>query len=149
VLALKPVNDTELLSISMALPGGFGYILNELHVNIVVDRATDWEGFGHWRLSQSSRANANFDYRYPLLFSLFSQNGISNGVRGTRYGENQLTRTPIVPPSGGSTSSLHFANLNATAAAAGTVDSVISFWEYDLEQLAWYPAHAATNVIAR
>ena len=149
VLAAKPVDDTELLTIALTLPAGFGYVVNEIHCNIIVDTADDWNGFGIWRLSQSSPANNGFDYRFLLPFSNTSQNGSTLGVRGTRQAGQHITRTPIVPPREGSTQSLSFTNLNAAVQAAGTVDALLSFWEYDLEQLAWYPAHVAASTYVR
>lgn len=147
-LAAKPVNDTMLLSIALTLPGGFGYVLNELSCNIVVDTADDWDGVGHWRVSQASRALDGFDYRYPITFTNFSQNGVAKGVRGTRY-DNLPIRTPILPGSTGSTQSLSFVNLAAAVGAAGTVDAMLSFWEYDLEQLQYYFVHMASGVYSR
>ncbi len=149
VLAAKPVNDTELLVISWTLPGGFGYVLNELHLNIVVDVADDWNNRGHLRMSQTSIANRDFDYRIPIDFLSFSQNGTTTGVRSSKVQSGTLTRVPIVPRSTGSTAQLSFTNTNAAVGAAGTVDAVISFFEYDLEQIAWFPAHIAAAVITR
>ncbi len=142
------MNDTELLTISFLLAGGYGYILNEINVNIVVDVADDWDNRGHLRLSQTSPANTDFDYRVPLDFLSFSQNGLTTGVRATKI-NGALPRTPIIPRSSGQTNSMHFTNLQAAVGAAGTVDALISFWEYDLEQMVYFPAHSALNVVPR
>jgi len=149
VLAVKPVNDTILLTISLTLPSGFAYVLNEFHVNIQVDTASDWHGEGQWRLSQTSPANLGFDYRFPIPFILTSQNGVDLAGRGTRVDPATVTRTPIIPLQGGATQSVHFVNLAAAVQAAGTVDSVISFWEYDLNQAVYFPIHAPVGVYSR
>ncbi len=150
VLALKPVNDTELLSIAGTLNPGFGYVLAEAHCNISQDRAQDWNGFGQLRISQPSPELDGFDYRMPMQFSNYSQDGTTLGVTSTRGGGTySLLHTPIVPPTGGSTFSMSFANLAAAAAAAGVVDAVVSFWQYDLEQLQFFPVHVATGVYSR
>ncbi len=149
VLAAKPVNDTILLSMSLTLPGGFGYVLNELNASIVVDTASDWESRGDWRLSQTSVATRDFTYRFPVVFDLMSQNGVDQGVRATRVSGDVLTHTPIIPRSTGATQSLAFSNLQAAVGAAGTFDAVISFWEYDLEQMVYFPVHSAIGVYQR
>lgn len=148
VLALKPVNDTELLSINAILAPGFGYVLNELHVNILQDRAAQFEANGMLVIADSSRALEDFDYRIPLAFENYSNNGTNTQAMGTRVPAGILPRTPVVPQSG-SLVSMRFANLDATAAAAGTVNGLISFWEYDLEQLAWFAAHVAVSTATR
>ncbi len=149
VLALKPINDTELLSVSWTLPAGFGYLLAEAHLNIVQDRAADWEGEGYLLLANSSQANNNYDYKMPLQFRNMSNGGVSLDLRASRNNAGTLTRTPVVPGSLGTLTSFRFSNLSATAAAAGVVNALCSFWEYDLEQLAWFPTHSATNVVGR
>jgi len=149
-LALKGSADTELLSINWTLPAGFGYVLNELHVNIEQDRAQDWVGMGQYLLSNSTPANKGFDYRMALQFSSYSQNGTTLGVASTRnITTGTLSRTPIVPGREGAFNSMRFANLNTTAAAAGKVNALASFWEYDLEQLQYFAAHMALGTIGR
>ncbi len=148
VLAVKPVNDTMLLTVSFTLPGGFGYVLNEAHANIVVDVAEAFENVAQLRISQPSQALADFDYRMSLPFQATSQDGVTTGVRATRINSGFLARTPIVPVTG-ATASLSMTNLAAAAGAAGTIDAVISFFEYDREQLVWYPANSVQNVATR
>lgn len=150
VLAAKPVDDTELLTINFTLPAGFGYICNELHVNIETIRAIDWNAFGTFLLSSSSRANQGFDYRMLLDFAgPWSQNGTTLGGRSTDEVPANLSRVPIIPATSGAFSSLRFANLAATVAGVGNVNALVSFWEYDLEQLAWFSPHSALNVVNR
>lgn len=146
---IKPINDDFLLAIGLTLPGGFGYIINEMHLNVIVDTASDFDAVGHWRISDSSPANADFDYRMPFDFVLFSQNGSTNGVRASQIPSGILTRTPIVPLSSGATQTVAVTNRADPAQAGGTVDFVASFWEYDLEQMQFFPAHMALNVVGR
>ncbi len=148
-LPAKPINDTHLVTFSFTLPGGFGYIFNEFQINLQCDRAQDFEDEGEWRLSQTSLANEGFDYRFPVPFITHSQNGTDLGVKGTRSIPGTYTRTPIVPRGTGATQTFHFSDLQAAAAAAGNIDCLCSFWEYDLEQLAWFYAHSAANVATR
>lgn len=148
-LALKPVNDTELLSISFTLPAGFGYVLAEVHLNLEQDRAADWEGEGLFLMSNIDSAHAGMDYRMPLQFRNLSNGGTALDVRATRNNAGTLTRIPIFPGSAGVFTSMRFSNLTATVASAGNVNAICSFWEYDLEQLVFYAAHMATNVVGR
>jgi len=145
----KPITDDYLLSISWTLPGGFAYLMNELHCNLQVDTASDFTAFAHVRMSNTSKANADFDYRIPIDFPLFSQNGSTLGVRGTQVPSGVLTRTPIIPPGGVSTASFSVTNLAAPAQVAGNVDFVVSFWEFDLEQAVYFPLHSALGVLPR
>ncbi len=149
VLAVKPVNDTELVVVQWTLPGGFGYILNELHMNIEVDVASNFTAAAVYRSSLPNPALGAFDYLQVLEFANGGRNGTVNNLRSTRVGAGILSRVPILPGSGGATQALSCHNLNVAVGAAGVINAVISFWEYDLEQLAWYPAHSAANVVTR
>ncbi len=133
----------------MTLPGGFGYILNEVFCAIVVNVANDFEAFCVFSLHQSSRANKDFDYRIPIAMELCNFNGASNNVRASALPSGILTRTPIVPQAGGSNASLAVTDRQDTAGAAGNIDVLMSFWEYDLEQLTWFSPHSAANVLSR
>ncbi len=138
-----------LLSCTFSLPGGFAYLVNEIYLSWIVNTASDVSTAGHWRLSGSSAANQGFDYRIPFLMTLFSQNGSTLGVRASEFSAGRLTRTPIVPRSEGATQSVSVANLADPAMAAGVLDFVASFWEYDLEQAQFFPVHSANNVVGR
>ncbi len=148
-LAAKPVNDDLLLTISWTLPAGFGYILNELHVNIIDDRAIDFRDDGIWRIGNTTAATQGMNYRYPIPWRAMSQAAAGNDVRGTAIPAGTLLRTPIIPGQGATTNSLSFTNSVDTVAAAGTVNAVISFWEYDLEQIQYFAAHSAVGVFVR
>lgn len=148
-LDAKPVNDTQLLQISFTLPRGFGYVLAEIHFNINVDRAADWNEAAEFLLSNPTVATAGVDYRMPLPMTLTANDGAILGVRTALTAAGTLSRIPITPASSGSFTAIRYANLTATVQAAGTVDAVVSLWEYDLEQLAWYYAHSAANVVSR
>ncbi len=149
VLALKPINDTLLLTVSWTLPPNFGYILNEMYLNIIVDKAFEWRDTGQYRLSQASSATAGASYRVPIEFALASNAAAGTTLRMTRIRAGELPRTPIVTQQVGTTAVMAFTNENANAEAAGTVDAIISYWEYDLEQLQNYPPHSAANVVTR
>ena len=148
-LAAKPVNDTLLVSITWTLPSNFGYVFNELNCNYQADVAGNFDAFGMLRLHQTSAATKNFDWRYGIDMNLVSENGTSRRRRQTQMHAGQVTRTPIAPPAGGANGGFSFVNLNTAVQAAGVLDFVISFFQFDLEQITWYPAHASTAVATR
>jgi len=149
VLALKGAADTILLTVAWTLPPNFAYVLNEMYLNIIVDKAFEWRDTGQYRLSQASSATAGASYRVPIEFALASNSATGTTLRMTRIRSGELPRTPIVTQVGGTTAVMAFTNENANAQAAGTVDAIISYWEYDLEQVQYYPIHSAANVLGR
>lgn len=149
MLAAKPVNDTELLTINWTLPAGFGYVLAELHVNIEQDVAGNWQSAGQFLLSNATPATKGFDYRMSLSFVAGSQNGVATGYVATSIPSGTLSRTPIVPGREGAFSSMRFSNLVAAVGAVGNVNALASFWEYDLEQLQYFAAHVALGTLGR
>ncbi len=149
VLALKPINDDELLTISFSLPGGFGFVLAECHVNIEQDRAQDWEEFAMLLMVGPQVATEGVGYRMAMEMANTANGGVEKDVRTTRVLAGTLSRVPITPGPAGTFTSWRYQNFAAAAAAAGNVSAAISFWEYDLEQLAWYPTHSAENVVTR
>ncbi len=146
---MQPVNDTLLLSVGFTLPGGFGYVLNEVHMNIEVSVADDYDSEAILRLSRTSPQLGLFDYLQVMPFNLGGRNGTTRNTRATSPQVGNLTRTPIIPGSTGATSTLSCQNLQTNVGTAGTVNAVISFWEYDLEQIAYYPIHAPAGVYSR
>ncbi len=149
-LEAKPINDTILLSMSFTLPGNFAYLLNEVHVNILGDTADDWEPKGILLLGSPSPQLKGFIYRMSLPFLEINNSGTTAGLgRATQIGSGFLSRVPILPGREGAFSSLRFSNLAAAAGAAGLVNMLVSFWEYDLEQMQYFAAHSAANVVGR
>ncbi len=148
-LAAKPLNDTLLVSITWTLPANFGYVFNELNVNFQADRAPDFDTIAMLRFHQTSAATKDFDWRYGIDMNLVSENGTSARRRQTDVHAGQITRTPIAPPSGGSTGGFSIVNRNATAQLAGELDFLISFFQFDLEQITWFPAHSTMATATR
>ncbi len=149
VTAVKPINDDLLLEVPFTLPSGFGYLLNEVHLNVNSNQAGQMEAFAVFSLFQTSSANRNFDYRQPIAMELGGIGGTSNNFRMSRIAAGNLTRVPIVPPAAGANGILSYTDRFDPAATAGTIDALISFWEYDLEQIVYFPVHMAANVVGR
>ncbi len=148
-LAAKPVNDTILLSINFTLPGGFGYVLAEISLNIEVDTATDWNANAMFLMAAPTPEATLIDVRMPIEMASTGNGGVDLGVRASRIPSGTLSRIPIMPGQSGTFTSLRYANLAAAVGAAGTVDAYCAFWQYDLEQMEYFPAHMATNVVGR
>ncbi len=148
-MAAKPVNDTILLSISFTLPGGFAFVIADLEFNIVVDTASDWNANAQWLVAAPTPQTLLVDFRTPIAMDLTANSGTANGVRAARVSAGVLNRAPILPGQSGTFTSLRYTNLAAAAGAAGTVDAAVSFWEYDLEQISYYPVHSAASMYAR
>lgn len=94
-------------------------------------------------------AHQGMTYRNTLPFETMSNNGVDTDIRSTLIPSGTLSRIPILPAAAGVFTSMRFVNLTATAAAAGKVNAVVSFWEYDLQQITYFAAHMATNVVGR
>ncbi len=148
-LAAKPVNDTILLSINFTLPGGFGYILAEISFNLECDTATDWNANAMFLMAAPTPESTAVDVRMPIEMASTGNGGVDLGVRLSKIPAGTLSRIPIMPGQSGTFTSLRYANLAAAAQAAGTVDAIVAFWQYDLEQMENYPAHMAANVVGR
>lgn len=148
-MAVKPINDQYLLTVDFTLPGGFGYVLNELHLNIEVALQQNFADAVVWRLSEATPATRSMVYLHVIAFPSGGRNGVSNLVRSTVVPAGSLTRTPIIPGSTGATQALSVQNLTAAATTAGEVNAVISFWEYDLEQIAYFAPHSGLNTVPR
>ncbi len=149
MLAAKPINDDERVRIDFSLPLGFAYVLAEVYANIVQDVAAAWDPFGFLELHNTSKATEGLDIRIPVPFESMSNTGAGGfNQRASNVPAGTLLRSPIcaVPSS---TFKLQFTNQSDPAGAAGTIDALISFWEYDLEQVTWYPIHSAANVVVR
>lgn len=148
-LAAKPVNDQELLTITMNLPIGFGYILAEIHLNINVDTADDWNEFAELIVSNPTIQTAGVDYRLPIAMANTSNDAAALNVRTSNIPAGVLSRIPIIPAQASVFTQIRYTNLAAAVQAAGTVDAVVSFWEFDLEQISYFAAHSAMNVLTR
>ncbi len=133
---------------SFTLPLGFGYVLNEMGFFIEVDTASDWESTMMMRISRASPQLGLFDYLEVIAFNLGGRNGVSNNTRSAAPISSQLPRTPIIIDST-AVHGLTATNLQAAVGAVGTFNAMISFWEYDLEQIQYFPVHAPVGVYSR
>ncbi len=150
-LDAKPINDDQVLSLTAILPPNFGYVFADFALQINQDRALDWDNFASLNLQ-------NF-YRAPLVLSValqmtvtldFPVTGLLGDVRSSAEKPSAFG-FPIIGSQGttGVQVSITAANDNNTAALAGTVNSYVSFWQFDLEQVRKHPINTPIPTNAR
>ncbi len=146
----KPVNDTQLLTISAVLPLDFAYVLMEISARLTQDVAFDW----HTR--------PTFDILNPLpgvvgtniqAWPMLLEDGLTDtqGEQWTLRLQNVAPFVKALPmwnanDAAGATSRIvRLAAHNTTAAvgAAGTLSATMVFLEYDLEQARNFPLNWA------
>lgn len=142
-LTAKPLNDTETIVLSGTLPGNFAYVFAEIGLTLRQDTMSDWDSEytlnlqnyyqgGHLGLS----GNWNFDL---AIFGL-----IGDGRGAGHTATDPVPRAPMWAPRGTSGILIAISSFNSAnpAAALGTIDCYINFWEFDLEQIRKYPINA-------
>jgi len=149
-LNLKALNDTQILVLTATLPPNFGYVMMDALVTITQDVANNWKDIIILNLQ-------NF-YRAPLNLSIgLSSTWVQEFNLGLDNTSRNLSRSQPWPgfPIIGSTDTsgvlvtMTMRNAVAAAAAAGTVNAFISFWQFDLEQIRKYPINSPQPVHSR
>ncbi len=141
-LDAKPINDDQHLRISGVLPAGFAYQLVQIGMTIEQDVAGSWTArcimrIVNWTPNANHGAHMVFALQDANEFadaSAVSPVTVLGGLAGTQIG-----RQIIMSPQGGAISfSMLAVNEADPAGAAGTVDFIASFFEYDLTQATRY-----------
>lgn len=145
------MDDTILLRVNFTLLAGFAYVWNELAATIEVDTASDWDSPSQLFMGNFSRVLKNFRQRIPVSLALMGFNGVDRQTRGAAMPLGLLPRTPIQTPDGLATMNFHWAAQNTAAAvgAAGEVSFAASFFEFDLDQIQFFPANWSQSVTPR
>ncbi len=141
-LDAKALNDEALLNLTASLPANFGYVMQDLNFTIAQDLAENW----------STVYNLNLQNFYRSSGALVATNGnwVQNFVAAA---QDLSTRAsvqiqpwpafPMIGQDGGSIAIVISAFNNVAAAAAiGTVNAQISFWQFDLEQIRKFPINS-------
>jgi len=152
-LDAKAINDDFLLSIRATIPPNFAYVMNEVSWTISQDRALDWEDVCLLNLQNFYRG---LDLNNPVSGNWMNptqsldQGGVSD-VRTMGNGTLNWPTSPMIGTASTTGIQINFQAINgaAAAAAAGTVDFFISFWQFDLEQIRKYPINSPQPVHAR
>ncbi len=142
VLAAKPVNDQQELNISIALPATFAYRMLSFVVSVIQDVAHDWRNRSYLEVTNGIRglqvgatsryamSNESLD-RIPTLSEMFLSR-FQRSPPGDVFQAN-FGAAPVM--------SYKASNASAAVGAAGTVNCLATFLEYDIEQAQRYPIH--------
>ncbi len=100
------------------------------------------------RLSRPNPQLELFDYFEVMPFNLGGRNGTTKNIRSSAPIASQLPRTPIIIDST-AVHAVSAQNSQDAVGATGTISFVVSFWEYDLAQIQYFPVHAPAGVYSR
>ncbi len=147
VLDLKPVNDDQRLTVTMTLPGNFGYVMADAQLTITQNRANDWADSCNLNITNFYRGTpvgyfAN--YRQPLEVD-------GRFLKRSMVVSQPWPTFPLVAPQRTAPIIIVFDAWNGqdTAATAGTVSAFASFWQFDLEQIRKFPINSPQPVHSR
>lgn len=146
-LDAKPINDTQLLIVQGELPRNFAYVIADLMLSVTVNVAPNWE--------RECRLNLrNWLPGLPAIDGDWMMNVGDIGGDGRLVLFAESVDLPRFPLRGSQelspvAFSLISRNVAAPAGTAGTVRFYLSFYEYDLAQIQYFPANFAPSVQLR
>lgn len=142
-LDAKPINDDQLVVLTATLPNNFGYVMADAGLNLAQDRAVDWQANSTVNLQNFFQATTDISVGLSYTWHQGFKADLDNTIILMDV-RQPWPAFPMVAPRGtsGILVVISAFNGNATAAAAGTVNSFISFWQFDLEQLRKYPINS-------
>jgi len=151
LLDVKPVNDDALLNMEAILDPNFGYVMADLNLTITQDRATDWFNIVNLNLQNFYRAPVNISIglagNWPFSFK---QSSLGNVDRAIAI-DNPLPSFPMI--AGPNTTGIRIIfsawNPSNTVSTAGVVNSFMSWWQFDLEQIRKFPINSPIPVHSR
>jgi len=150
ILDAKALNDDAILQLTATLPPNFGYVMQDLQVNLAQDRMFDWDNECNLNLQ-------NF-FRAPQVLSgalsiNWRQDFFSVGQDESQRSLVLAQPWPSFPIIGvGATGAqvlVSMYNNNNAAALVGTVNAYLSLWVFDLEQIRKYPINSPVPTHAR
>lgn len=147
--AAKPVNDQYQLRFPVNLPRQYAHVMADMSFFLAVDTASDFAGIAMLQTEDNYplAAENKTRYSFPLL-----THALVNGDPILMLDEPQsrLPRAPIWTVSPETPSLvLNLVNNAAAVMATGTTACLMSFWQYDLEQVRSYPVNAPILVATR
>ena len=156
VLDAKPINDDQHLRISGVLPGGFAYQFVQIGMTIEQDVASSWDArpimrMVNWTPGATAGVHLVFVFEDADEFADASAVSPVTVLRGLgEAGSHPLGHQLIFRQDQASISfSLLAVNETDPAAAAGTIDFLATFWEFDLSQAVRYGAQTPMPVVMR
>ncbi len=156
VLQAKPINDDQHLRISGVLPQGFAYQFVQIGMTIEQDVASSWDArpvmrIVNWTPGVAHGAHMVFVLEDADEFADASAVSPITVMRGIgEAGSHPMGHQIMFQPGRGQMSfSLLAVNETDPAGAAGTVDFLASFLEYDLTQAVRYGLQTPSQVTLR
>ncbi len=155
VIAAKPVDDQEELTVSIVLQTNLAYKLVDFNASLIQDVAQDWEPNAYLEVTNGIRnlvAGATQRHRVQLHDMVRTPVPSEMWIAGhSSNGPTDLPRYVIQSTSAGNSPVIAFKATNQQAAvgAAGTMNFFCSFWEYDIEQAEGLPLHFGVQTYHR
>jgi len=150
-LDAKPINDDQVLALTAILPPNFGYLFADFALQIDQNRAQDWNDNVSLNLQNFYRAPLNTSVALQMTSTTsFPVDGLLTSRRSSSEKRSAFS-FPIIgaPGTSGVQIGIGASNGVDTAALAGTVNSYISFWQFDLEQIRKHPINTPFPTNAR
>lgn len=148
-ISLKPVGDTQELNVSIVLPTEFAYRLVALNGFLQQNRAQVWIDRGYLEITNGPRGLAlGATQEWPVQLELTGRiPSFTNAVifRLLDAPTDILQSDKAVAP----TIVFKAVNIDNTAASAGVLNFMVTFLEYDIEQVQRFPVHWPTLTYAR
>ncbi len=140
-LDLISVGNTALLQLTATLPPNFGYVMMDASLTLAMAAAgTEWVAF-NLNLQNFYRANSMISTGLAADWTQGMVSAAQDNSTKTMERSQPWPSFPIVAPIGtsGILVVMSAYNNNANARAVGTINSYISFWQFDLEQIRKFP----------
>jgi len=155
-ISAKPVNDSQELLIAIDLPVQFAYRMISINVALLQDVANNWDAFASVEITNAVRGlQAGNTQQWSMASDRLHDRSPGGGADP---GEMFISRfahggmpTDILQSRDGVASVIVYVatNSNVDVGAAGTVNFLATFLEFDIEQAQRFPLHWPFMTYAR
>ncbi len=155
VIDAKPVNDQQELLVSFTLDPTFAYKMADVSISLVQDVADSWDPRCYFEFTNTIRnLEIGATQRYPLILEDTIRTPGTDEMWLVRVSAaHNLPRNVFQKPTDSSGAEpvtvLRATNQSAPAAAAGTFNFYVSFFEFEIEQAEYYALHSPIQVYQR
>ncbi len=147
VVSVKPVNDQQEMQIGVVLDPKFAYRLMDVNIHLIQDVAFDWNTLGFVEVVDGIRDLTDGAVERHAIAKV---NVTDSTATGEMWVSSSTERMPryILQSVRGRTIFFNFfaTNQNAAVGAAGSLNSLFRFFEYEIEQAEYFALHYATLV---
>ncbi len=149
-VSAKPVNDLLEMQIRVDLDPKFAYRFFDFDINLIQDTAFDWETNAFIEVVDGVRSVAAGNARRHRVQLLEITDSVATGQMWVSNGAAFTGPRYIIQATEGNAIFFNFfaVNLNVAVGAAGSLNSLFRFWEYEIEQAEWFALHYAQMVYA-